>query len=157
MLFVYFVWFPVLLLGIKSANSSPPNSNGINPLRMGEAMYGGPALFAEDVNSLHAPQFSVGKSITKVLQTFGKVASFHPGEDILPLQDLRMTGGNVGPVLDESPYNSVNNTADSSSGGMGANKSPENTKKLRRGVSRVGSFDSELQQPREGRTQIKST
>jgi hypothetical protein len=68
-----------------------------------------------------------------------------------------MTGGNVGPGLDQAHCDLVNNTADSSSGGIGANKSPENTKKLRRGVSRVGSFHSELQHPREGRSRIKST
>jgi hypothetical protein len=106
-----FVWFPFFLLGISSAISSPPNSNGVNPLRMGEAMYGGSALFAEDDSSLHAQHLTVGKSITKVLQNIGKVASFHPGEDILPLQDLRMTGGNVGPVSDPAHCNLVNNTS----------------------------------------------
>jgi hypothetical protein len=148
------LWFPFLLLGITSAISSPPTSIGGNPLRMGETMYGGSALFAEYVKS-QTPHLSVAKSITKVMQNIGKVASFHPGEDILPLQDLRMTGGNIGPVFDEIDCNSVNSTAESSTS---SNICPENAKKLRSGVSRVGSFHSESQQPREERSRIiKST
>ncbi len=140
--------FPAFLLGISCAISSPPKSDSGNPLAIGEVMYGGSALFSEDVKSQQSAQVGVAKSISTLLQNIGdigKVASFHPEDEISPLQDLHMTGGNIGAVHDDIACNSVNSTRESPQilRGISVDKSFEKTKQLRRKISRVGSFTPE--------------
>ncbi len=86
-------------------------------MRMGEALYGGSAMDVRDAGTSNLPQSSMKTSIKKAIKSMGRVASFHTGEDMLPLENLMKTG-------------QVSS----------AKKLPVSIKKILRGISAAASF-----------------
>jgi hypothetical protein len=68
------------------------NFDGGNPLRMGEALYGGSAMDVRDAKTSNLPQSSMKTSIKKAIKSMGRVASFDTGDDMFPLEELMKTG-----------------------------------------------------------------
>jgi hypothetical protein len=122
------------------------NFDGGNPLRMGEALYGGSAMDARDAKTSYLPR-SMKTSIKKAIKSIGRVASFHTGEDMLPLEDLMKTGD-----LSTDRSSEV-------SSGLRSKKLPVSIKKLMKGISRVASFHpgEDFQVLNGCKTQNKST
>jgi hypothetical protein len=84
---VVILWASAVLFPVsKSYSISLCNVEVGNPLRNGEALYGGSAMLAG------SPPFSMKKSIKKAFKIMGRVASFHTGEDMLPLEEFVKTG-----------------------------------------------------------------
>jgi hypothetical protein len=107
-----------------------------NPLLNGEAMYGGSAL---DAHLASSPQLGMKKSISKAFKCIGRVASFHTGEEMLPLEKFTQTGEVPSALRSKKPLESI--------------------KTILRGISTVASFHpgEDFQALDECKPQVRGT
>jgi hypothetical protein len=83
---------------------------------------------ARDAKTSYLPQGTMKNSFKKAIKSIGRVASFHTGEDMLPLEDLMKKGGQS--IVRPSAVSST----------LRSKKLPVSISKILKEISKVASF-----------------